>query len=131
MPSLHIVEKFQHSSDHPILKYFYSILVLIHISSFLSNTLNIIFSLTTIVKPCQKLWIVSHLSESFDVPAGCWWHLKNTLQALVVISPIWKHYESCETKHEMTLFATMGPNGNVLFQTHLLFMTIYGSLNIR
>ena len=23
------------------------------------------------------------------------------------------------------------PNGNVLFQTHLLFMTIYGSLNIR
>ena len=48
-----------------------------------------------------------------------WWHLKNTLQALVVISPIWKHYESCEMKHEMTLFHTMGPNGNVLFQTHV------------
>ena len=30
-----------------------------------------IFSLTTIIKSCQKLWIVSHLSESFDVPAGC------------------------------------------------------------
>ena len=53
------------------------------------------------------------------------------LQALVVISPTWKHYESCEMKHEMTLFYTMGPNGNVLFQTHPFFMTIYGSLNIR
>ena len=39
MPSLYIVEKFQCSSDHPILWYFYAILVLIHISSFLSNTL--------------------------------------------------------------------------------------------
>ena len=47
------------------------ILVLIHIPSFLSNTLNIIFSLTTIIKSCQKVWIVSHLSESFDVPVGC------------------------------------------------------------
>ena len=44
---------------------------------------------------------------------------------------IWEHYESCEMKHKMTLFHTMGPNGNALFQTHLLFMTIYGSLNIR
>ena len=29
-------------------------------------------------------------------------------------------------KHEMTLIHTMGPNKNVLFQTHLLFVTIYG-----
>ena len=38
-------------------------------------------------------------------------------------------------KHEMTLFHKMGPNRNVLFQTHLLFVTIYGlmwsSFNIR
>ena len=31
-----------------------------------------------------------------------------------------------EMKHEMTLFHTMGPNRNVLFQTHLLSVTIYG-----
>ena len=31
-----------------------------------------------------------------------------------------------EMKHEMTLFRTMEPNGNVLFQTHLLFVTICG-----
>ena len=29
-------------------------------------------------------------------------------------------------KHETTLFYTMGPNRNVLFQTHLLYVTIYG-----
>ena len=40
-------------------------------------------------------------------------HTLATLLALVVISPIRKHYESCEMKHEMTLFHTMGPNGNV------------------
>ena len=43
--------------------------------------------------------------------------------------------KSCEMKHEMTLFHTMGPDKNVLFQTHLLFVTIYGlmwgSFNIR
>ena len=34
---LHCMDlEIQRSSDHPILKYFYSILVLIHISSFLS-----------------------------------------------------------------------------------------------
>ena len=43
--------------------------------------------------------------------------------------------KSGEMKHEMTLFHTIGPNGNVLFQTHLLLVTIYGlmqtSFNIR
>ena len=43
--------------------------------------------------------------------------------------------KSGEMKHEMTLIHTMGPNKNVLFQTHLLFVTIYGlmwsSFNIR
>ena len=43
--------------------------------------------------------------------------------------------KSAEMKHEMTLFHTMGPHRNVLFQTHLLFATIYGltwnSFNIR
>ena len=44
-----------------------------------SETLkNLFFSLTTIHFQCQKLCILSHLSESFDVPAGwwCWleWH---------------------------------------------------------
>ena len=43
--------------------------------------------------------------------------------------------KSGEMKLEMTLFHTMGPNRNVLFQTHLLFVTIYGlmwsSFNIR
>ena len=34
--------------------------------------------------------------------------------------------KSGEMKHEMTLFHTMGPNRNVLFQTHLIFVTIYG-----
>ena len=38
-------------------------------------------------------------------------------------------------KHEMTLFHTMEPNRKVFFQTHLLFVTIYGpmwsSFNIR
>ena len=29
-------------------------------------------------------------------------------------------------KYEMTLFHTMGPNGNGSFQTHLLLMTIFG-----
>ena len=29
-------------------------------------------------------------------------------------------------KHEMTLLYTMGPNRNVLFQTRLVFVTIYG-----
>ena len=34
--------------------------------------------------------------------------------------------KSGEMKHEMTLFHTMTPNNrNVLFQTHLLFVTIY------
>ena len=31
--------------------------------------------------------------------------------------------KSGESKHEMTLFHTMGPNRNVLFQTHFLFVT--------
>ena len=30
----------------------------------------IIFSLTSIIKSCQNLCLKSHLSESFDVPAG-------------------------------------------------------------
>ena len=30
-----------------------------------------------------------------------------------------------EMNNEMTLFHTMGPNRNVLLQTHLLFVTIY------
>ena len=34
-------------------------------------THHIIFSLTTIEKSCQNLCLKSHLSESFDVPAGC------------------------------------------------------------
>ena len=34
--------------------------------------------------------------------------------------------KSSEMKHEMTLFHKMEPNRNVLFQTHLLFVTIYG-----
>ena len=33
---------------------------------------------------------------------------------------------SGEMKHGMTLFHTMGPNRNVLFQTHILLVTIYG-----
>ena len=33
--------------------------------------------------------------------------------------------KSGEMKHEMILFRTMGPNKNVLFQTHIIFMTIY------
>ena len=40
-----------------------------------------------------------------------------------------------EMKHEMTLFHTMEPNRNVLFQTHLFSVTIYGlfgeTFNIR
>ena len=32
--------------------------------------------------------------------------------------------KSGEMKHEMTLFHTIGPNRNVLFQTHLLFVTM-------
>ena len=43
--------------------------------------------------------------------------------------------KSDEMKHEMTSFNTMGLNRNVLFQTHLLFVAIYGlmwsSFNIR
>ena len=43
--------------------------------------------------------------------------------------------KSGEMKHEMTLFHTWDPTENVLFQTHLLFVTIYGlmwsSFNIR
>ena len=43
--------------------------------------------------------------------------------------------KSGEMKHEMALFHTMGPNKNVLFQTHLLFVTIFdlmwSSFNIR
>ena len=31
----------------------------------------LILSLLTIVKTCQKLWKVSHLSESVEVPPGC------------------------------------------------------------
>ena len=31
-----------------------------------------------------------------------------------------------EMKHEITLFPTMEPNRNGLFQTHLLFVTIFG-----
>ena len=34
--------------------------------------------------------------------------------------------KSGEMKYEMTLFHTVGPNRNVLFQTHLLFVTTYG-----
>ena len=34
--------------------------------------------------------------------------------------------KSHEMKHEMTLFHTMEPNKNVLFQLHLLFVIIYG-----
>ena len=34
--------------------------------------------------------------------------------------------KSGEMKHDMILFHIMGPNRNVLFQTHLLFVTMYG-----
>ena len=34
--------------------------------------------------------------------------------------------KSCEMKHEIILFHTMGPSSNVLFQTHLLCVTTYG-----
>ena len=34
--------------------------------------------------------------------------------------------KSVEKKHEITLFHIMGLNGNILFQTHLLFVTKYG-----
>ena len=39
-----------------------------------------------------------------------------------------KHYVSGEMKYQMTLFHTMRPNRNVLLQTHLPFVTIYGLL---
>ena len=34
--------------------------------------------------------------------------------------------KSGEIKHEMTLFHTMEPIRNILFQRHILFVTIYG-----
>ena len=34
--------------------------------------------------------------------------------------------KSGEMKHDMILFPIMGTNRNVLFQTHLLFVTMYG-----
>ena len=47
------------------------------------------------------------------------------LLAFVGISRIYRNIvKSGEMKHEMTLFHTMGPNKNVLFQIHL-FVTIY------
>ena len=56
--------------------------------------------------------------------------------AFVSISRIYRNImKSGEMKHEITLFHTMGPNRNALFQTHLIFVTIYGlmwsSFNIR
>ena len=76
----------------------------------------------------------SHRAISYEKFTACVsYNVQNyftiALLPFVVISPIWKHYES----YEMTLFHTMKPNGNVLFKTHVLFMTIYiyGSLNIR
>ena len=36
--------------------------------------------------------------------------------------------KSGEVKHEITLFHTIEPNRNVLFQTPLLFVTIHGLL---
>ena len=75
--------------------------------------------------------VSSHVRQMSLAGSGPRLGVPTPLLAFVVISPIWKHYESCEMKHEMTLLHTMGQNGNVLFQTHLLFMTIYGSLNIR
>ena len=44
-----------------------------HTFSHFSETLKILFfSLTTMHLQCQNLLILSHLAESFDVPAG-WW----------------------------------------------------------
>ena len=40
-----------------------------------------------------------------------------SLLTYMVISSIWKHYERCEMKHEMILFHTMEPNGNVTIKT--------------
>ena len=63
------VEKSQCSLRSPIFFFFFcNISPWSHISLFLSATLtNLIFSLITIVKTCQKLLIVSYLSESVDV----------------------------------------------------------------
>ena len=59
-----------------------------------------------------------------------------SLLALVVIWHIDREViKSGEMKYEMTLPYMMGPNRNVLFQTHLLFVAIYGliwsTFNVR
>ena len=50
---------------------FYSIILALHFFTSLKHLKKLIFLLTSIHFQCQKLWILSHLSELFDVPAGC------------------------------------------------------------
>ena len=65
-PSLFNVEKFQCTWDHlSVKKYIYAVLLLTHISYFLTNSSIYISSRTTIMKPSHNLLIVSHLSEFF------------------------------------------------------------------
>ena len=54
-----------------------------------------------------------------------------TLLAFVEISRNRNIMKTGEMKHEMTLFHTMGPNRNFLFQTQLIYGLEWSSFNIR
>ena len=90
------------------------------------------WSLICSVKSSLKLVMISDLWRLLAIPVAdpvfCE-HQRLALLAFVSVTEIWCMHRnvmtSGEMKHEMTLFHTMGPNKNVFFQTHLLFVTIY------